>query len=59
MGDLPRVRVMLTDFPGLLSKQDPDDLPPGAATVQTNLTSNTPGALRVRPGLRELIFEDA
>jgi hypothetical protein len=54
----PPPSVELKDFPGLVTKADPDDEAPGAARVQTNVTSQTPGQLRVRGGLRQVLFEE-
>lgn len=49
--------VAIRDFPGLATKPDPDDLPPGGAVIQINCMSNRPGQLRVRPGYQPLTFE--
>ncbi len=54
----PPESVEIKDFSGLMTRADPDDLPPGAAQVQTNLTSSRPGELRVRPGLRQVSFDE-
>ena len=50
--------VPIRDFPGLATKPDPDDLPPGGAVIQVNIMSSRPGQLRVRPGYRPLKFEE-
>lgn len=47
----------LTDFPGLVTNVDPRDLPAGAAEEQINLCSMVQGEMRVRLGIREVIFE--
>lgn len=51
-------QVELRDFPGLILNIDPDDLKPGAAQKQVNITSARPAALEVRPGFRPVTFED-
>jgi hypothetical protein len=51
-------RVRVRDFPGLVLNVDPNDLPPGAAREQTNITSALPASLEVRPGYRVVRFED-
>lgn len=48
----------LVDFPGLVTNVDPRDLPSGGAEEQVNLCSMVMGELRVRLGIREIIFED-
>lgn len=53
-----RVRVSITDFPGLINNQDPMDLPPGAAVKQVNATSDVPGRLSVRKGYQLVTFEN-
>ena len=58
MAEPTRDGVAITDFPGLATKPDPDDLAPGAAQAQVNVMSNRQGELRVRPGYRPLTFED-
>lgn len=50
--------VQIRDFPGLMTKPDPDDVDPGAAVEQTNAQSHHPGELRVRPGVERLNFEE-
>lgn len=47
-----------TDFPGLVTNVDPRDLPSGAAEEQLNLCSMVMGEMRVRLGIRPVIFED-
>lgn len=58
MADLPRAKVEINDFSGLLSHGDPNDIPPGAAQVQLNVSSRTPGELRSRPAWEFLNFEE-
>lgn len=58
MAKPPKESVAVKDFPGLGTKQDPDDLPPGGAVIQVNFMSSRPGQLRVRPGYRPLVFEE-
>lgn len=50
-------RLEIRDFPGLIQQSDTHDLPNGAMREQTNLESNTPGQLSVRPGYRVVTFE--
>jgi hypothetical protein len=45
------------DFPGMLSNVDPRDIPAGAAEEQVNICSIVQGELRVRLGIREVVFE--
>ncbi len=58
MNDPPDKQVMLKDFGGLVTRPDPHDLKPGDARIQINLTCISPGELRVRQGLREVVFEN-
>ena len=51
-------KARATDFPGLASRIDPDDLPDGAAREQVNLTSHRPGVLATRPGFLAVTFEE-
>ncbi len=51
-------RTEIREFPGLILQNDTYDLPPGAAQIQENLESNTPGKLTVRRGYREVTFEE-
>ena len=48
----PRNRTSLEQFPGLKDNIDPDDLAPGAAQVQINLTGRVEGLLVSRKGFR-------
>lgn len=57
MADRPASGLVIRQFPGLVDDLDEFDLRPGAAQVQTNLQSVTPGALEVRPGTVEVEFE--
>lgn len=60
MGMQPNVppTVQLRDFNGLVTRPDPDDIPPGSATLLVNMTCITPGKLSLRPGLRQVNFEE-
>lgn len=58
MGLKANTTVEIRDFPGLVLNLDPDDLPPGSAREQKNMTSARPAALEVRPGYRVVRFED-
>lgn len=46
------------EFSGLMTNVDPRDVTDGAAEVQVNATCVTMGELRVRLGIREVIFEE-
>ena len=46
------------DFPGLLTNVDSRDLPAGAAEEQLNATCVTLGELRIRLGIREVVFDE-
>lgn len=59
MQEKPKSQVQIADFGGLVTRADPNDVKPGDARIQINVTCITPGELRVRPGLREVIFEDS
>ncbi len=58
MAERPKKSVKIRDFPGLGTRIDPNDLSTGAAREQTNVQSHRPGELRVRPGTRQLTFEE-
>jgi hypothetical protein len=53
-----RAVVEIEDFPGLVTSADANDVRGGAAIEQINVECSKAGALRVRPGIRELRFED-
>lgn len=50
-------RVVLSDFPGMIDNEDPQDIPAGAASTQINLDSRVIGRLQVRRGFRRLNFD--
>lgn len=52
----PTVKVW--DFGGLVTRPDADDIPMGAATLQTNMTCIKASELSLRPGLRQVNFEE-
>jgi hypothetical protein len=54
----PQETLAIRDFPGLNTKGDRDDIPSGASVIQVNLMSTRPGVLQVRPGMREVKFEE-
>jgi hypothetical protein len=58
VADRPRSRLEIRDFPGLFSRPDAADLPPGAASDQKNLQSAREGELRSRAGLEPVVFEE-
>lgn len=53
----PASRVDITDFPGLVTKADSRDIPPGAAQLQVNAQSERAGELRPRRGLKLVVFD--
>jgi hypothetical protein len=50
-------QVEMRDFAGLASYPDPHDVQPGAARLQTNVTSIRPGELTVRQGFKRVRFD--
>jgi hypothetical protein len=54
---VPESQVIIRDFGGLISNEDPHDLPPGAAIKQVNAQSIRPGELRARPGTKIVQFD--
>lgn len=53
----PDAQVVIRDFAGFHSNEDPHDLPPGVSTKQVNATSVRPGELRVRQGYKVVLFD--
>lgn len=49
--------LVIDNFPGMIDAADPNDLPPGAAQVQINLSSAKPGELRTRGGYLPVTFQ--
>jgi hypothetical protein len=58
MGQPARQAVLIDDFPGLATKPDSLDIPPGAAVFQENMASSYQGELRSRNGLDRVAFEE-
>lgn len=56
--DRPQGIVKVNDFPGMANNVDPMDLPPGAASLQINVTSQTPGRLESRKGYQIVKYEN-
>jgi hypothetical protein len=54
---VPEGQVMIRDFGGFVSNEDPHDLPPGASIKQINAQSIRPGELRARPGTKVVQFD--
>ena len=52
------MKTLITDFPGLVVDGAAEDIPPGAAQVQTNCMSDIIGKLRSRWGVTEVKFEE-
>jgi hypothetical protein len=57
MGQQARTRLVLKDFPGLVTDADPHDVPKGAAREQLNVAAERPGELKPRLGYRLLRFD--
>ena len=58
MAEKPLNKVRIRDFTGLVSNRGPFVTKgPGAATVQKNCRSISPGILEVRNGMRKVNFE--
>lgn len=53
----PEGQVIIRDFGGFVSNEDPHDLPPGASIKQINAQSIRPGELRARPGVKVVQFD--
>lgn len=58
MGMPSRQVVEIRQFPGLATRPDPLDTPPGAALRQDNIQSSYEGQLRSRQGMDKIIFEE-
>jgi hypothetical protein len=58
MGMPAKQAVEIRSFPGLATRPDSLDTPPGAAIAQENVTSNYDGQLRSRPGASKVTFEE-
>lgn len=58
MADRPASVVLIQEFPGLVSDPDELDVMRGSSQVQTNLTSDRPGRLDIRPGYLQVEFEE-
>jgi hypothetical protein len=56
--DKPKDALIVRDFPGINTNVDAMDLPAGAARIQVNMASYRPALLILRPGLRQLQFEE-
>jgi hypothetical protein len=53
-----RQLVRIAEFPGLASRPDSLDTPPGSAIIQENISSSYEGQLRSRPGIKQVAFEE-
>lgn len=58
MSEPVQAAVEVMQFQGLATNVDPTDRPPGLAVEQKNVTSQTPGELRIRRGIRKLTFKN-
>jgi hypothetical protein len=58
MGQPVRQAVVMADFPGLATRPDSLDIPPGASVIQENLSSAYEGQLRSRNGVDRVTFEE-
>lgn len=56
---IARAQAEASDWPGLMTNLGSQVKEAGAAAAQINLQSNTPGELHVRPGIREIRFEQS
>lgn len=57
--DTPSRQVVeIRDFPGLATRPDSLDTPPGASIVQENIQSSYEGQLRSRQGMTLVQFEE-
>ena len=54
---VPKGQVVIRDFGGFVSNEDPHDIPPGTAIKQVNAQSFRPGELRARPGTKVVQFD--
>lgn len=50
--------MVIRDFAGLKTNQDPNDIEPGAATRQVNVSAERPGELRPRQGWARVRFDN-
>lgn len=50
--------VVIRDFPGLATRPDSLDVPPGGAVLQENLLSHAEGELTTRAGVKQVTFEE-
>ncbi len=57
MSQPAKTSVVMSDFPGIITKADPRDIPEGAAEEQVNARSERTGELTVRPGYQVVKFE--
>lgn len=58
MNDNPSTQVEAKDFPGMVTEQSAQSLPPGASPKQVNLMSSDRGKLKSRPGMKLVQFGD-
>lgn len=50
--------VEIDDFAGFATNADSHERPPGVAVEQVNLTCAMPGALTVRGGFRDIVWDN-
>jgi len=58
MAEQNRAWVQIRDFQGINLNADPQDLPPGQAVDQVNVTCLKEGQIETRGGFRFVEFED-
>lgn len=58
MAESEASKIRVEKWLGQMSNADPHDLPPGAAQIQENVVSTTPGQLETRLGWRAVTFEN-
>jgi len=57
--DTPSRQVVeIRDFPGLATRPDSLDTPPGSSIIQENMQSSYEGQLRSRQGMTPIQFEE-
>jgi hypothetical protein len=58
MGVPAKQSIQIPDYLGLFTRPDPNDIKPGSASLQINVTCVSPGALVTRQGLRPVKFDN-
>jgi len=58
MGVPAQSNLEISDFRGMSSNYDPNDIVPGTSQFQVNVNGLQRGQLEIRRGMREVTFED-